>query len=407
MDPPLFVHYADLGDLNAVLPDSISRSPVEPSTFPVGIGVAADETDARHAALAEALERYSVYAWRDEQFAWSKLGGLEGNMLDLHVLPRCSEREQAHRFCDWQPPRSDASLRWVRGLSLTTGGQFWLPAVLVYLGISATPDERFTFANSTGCACHPSLTRAIITGLCEVIERDAVALTWLQRLSLPKIEFDHVPDWLRPYIAPRPDAYFERHFFDATTNLAVPTIYAVETARGESSVSTLVACATDIDPGRAVAKTVCDLSSHRLAVELERPLPNDPWMFTKSFEGCTFMARPEHQGAFRFLLNSARRRCFSDLYVPVDLSDEGAQLAWVLGRLASCDMEAYAVDLSPDEALTAGLHVVRTLIPDLMPVSFRLPVRYLAHPRLYEAPRTMRYPVYPEEEVNAWPQPFG
>jgi len=407
VDPPLFVHYADLGDLNAVLPDAAGRVPVEPSTFPVGVGVASDETEASTAALAEALERYSVYAWRDEQFVWAAQGELDGSVLDLHRLPRCSEREQEHPLCDWRPPRSDVPLRWVRGLSLTTGRQVLLPAVMVYLGISGGPGERFAFANSTGCACHPSLTRALITGLCEVIERDAVALTWLQRLPLPKIEFDRLPDRLRPYVVRQSDAYFERHFFDATTDLGVPTIYAVETARSESRVSTLVACATDVDPARAIAKTVCDLSSHRLAVELERPLPSDPWTFVKSFEGCTFMSRPEQRRAFRFLLGSPRRRRLSDIHVPEGLSDERTQLAWLLKRLASCGMEVYAVDLSPDEAFAVGLSVVRILVPNLMPVSFRLPIRYLAHPRLFEAPRAMGYPVYPEEEVNAWPQPFG
>lgn len=405
--PSLFVYYADLGDLNTVLPQSEGREPVEPSTFPAGIGVGIDEPAASVTALAEALERYSLYAWSDEQFVRATPAELDGEALELHRLPRCSDRERAHPLCGWQPPSVDVPIRWVRGISLMTGRPIWLPAVLVYLGLVPGPGEHFVFPNSTGCACQANLTRAIITGLCEVIERDAVALTWLQRLSLPRIEFDHVADWLRPYLARDSDCCFERHIFDASTDVGVPTVYAVETSCGQGGASTLVACATALDPAQALAKAVCDLSSHRPAVELERPLPSDPWTFTKSFQGCHFMARPEHRGQFRFLLDSPRWRRLSDMRGPGNLSDENLQLDWLLQRLASRGMEAYAVDLSPDEAVGVDMVVVRILVPDLMPVSFRLPVRYLAHPRLFEAPRAMGYPVSTELEVNNWPQPFG
>ena len=405
--PRLYVYYADVGDLNGVLPCSEKRVPVEPSTFPAGIGVAADEPTAQLAALAEAIERYSAYAWSDEQFIQAIPAHLKGEALALHKLPRCSDRERTHPLCSWQSPDPDTPIRWVQGISLITGRLTWLPAILVYLGMAPGPGEHFIVPNSTGCACHHDLTRAITAGLCEVIERDAVALVWLQQLRLPRIEFDDVPDWLQPYLVQDPDSCFERHFFDASTDLGVPTVYAIETSRTNRGVSTLVACATALDPSQAVAKTICDLLSHRPAVELGRPLPSDPWTFTKSFQGCAFMATPEYRSEFGFLLDSPQRRRLSEIPCAGDLSDERAQLTWLLHRLESRGMEAYAVDLTPDEALVAGMSVVRAIVPDLMPVSFRLPMRYLAHPRLFNGPRAMGHPVSAEGEVNHWPQPFG
>ena len=406
VDPPLSVHYADVGDLNAVLPPSAARQRLEPSTLPAGVGVASEPAIARSLALAEALERYCAHAWSVEQFLTAPASALEEEHLDPRRLPRCSEQECDHPLCGWRPADPDLPIRWVKGVSLMTGRTVWLPARAVYLGLEAWPGERFVFANSSGCAAHPSLTRAIVAGLCELVERDAVALTWLQRLAVPRIMFDAMSDWLRPYVVRRSDAFFERQFFDATTDLGVPTVYGVEVALGHPTASTLVACATHLDPERAVAKVVCDLASHRPAVELERPVPDDPWTFTKAFQGCSFMARPENQEAFAFLLDSSRARPMSEMSRgPLD--DERAELAWLLARLSKGGMDAFVADLSTDEARAAGVFVVRVVVPELMPVSFRLPARYLAHPRLFGAPAALGQPVFGETEVNPWPQPFG
>ena len=51
--------------------------------------------------------------------------------------------------------------------------------------------------------------------------------------------------------------------------------------------------------------------------------------------------------------------------------------------------------------------VVKVLVPGLMPVSFDQHARYLAHPRLYEAPARMGHPVTPEADLNPLPQPFA
>ena len=58
-----------------------------------------------------------------------------------------------------------------------------MPAVLVDLKLPVrSPAERFINMVSTGTAAHSDLREAVLGGLLEVVERDAIALTWLQRL---------------------------------------------------------------------------------------------------------------------------------------------------------------------------------------------------------------------------------
>ena len=56
--------------------------------------------------------------------------------------------------------------------------------------------ELFTHSVSTGTAAHSDMREALLGGLLEVVERDSISLTWLQRLRLPSIEVDEV--LLRP-----------------------------------------------------------------------------------------------------------------------------------------------------------------------------------------------------------------
>ena len=50
--------------------------------------------------------------------------------------------------------------------------------------------ERFALPISTGCAAHTDIAAALLSGLCEVIERDAIALLWLQRMAVPRLSLD-------------------------------------------------------------------------------------------------------------------------------------------------------------------------------------------------------------------------
>ncbi len=53
------------------------------------------------------------------------------------------------------------------------------------------------------------------------------------------------------------------------------------------------------------------------------------------------------------------------------------------------------------------MHVVKALIPQAVPLSFSQHARYLATPRLYEAPRAMGLTVHDEADINPVRQPFA
>jgi ribosomal protein S12 methylthiotransferase accessory factor len=122
--------------------------------------------------------------------------------------------------------------------------------------------------------------------------------------------------------------------------------------------------------------------------------------------GAAYMGKRERLPAFDFLLRSTRRRRLSDIHRLATGRPE-SDLTHLLDRLRRRRMEAIAVDLTTDEARRAGFWVVRVIIPSLQPLSFHYRTRYLGHPRLYEAPQAMGFPVRAEADLNPWPQPFA
>ncbi|KUJ49673.1 hypothetical protein ACZ90_67185 [Streptomyces albus subsp. albus] len=407
-DPVFPVCVAPLGDISQALTHtahSVNTSPGDAGMD--GAGNAITVEDASWLCIAEALERYSSCAWHPEQFIWATARELGEDAIDLSRLPRISEAEAADPRCILTPPDPDAPLRWVRGYSLMTGKRVWIPASLVFLHLPfESYADRIAAPISTGCAAHTDVYAALASGLCEVIERDSIALTWLQRLALPRIELDKIPADLRPYIDRSRSRNVQTYLFDATTDVGVPTVYSVEVTPHHDAVRTVVMCATDPDPVRAIGKVLREAASGRIALRHRLPDGKSPDSFSTVHDGALYMGAPERADAFDFLLDSPWRAPLSSYGRP-QFDTPRSHVGWLLRQLASQGMNAYAVDITSDEAERIGMWVVKAIVPDLMPLSFIRRAQYRGHPRLYRAPAAMGHPVATEEELNPWPQPFA
>ncbi|HEY0531942.1 MAG TPA: YcaO-like family protein [Actinoplanes sp.] len=404
--PQLAVFSAALGDVSTVLPDLCGPDCLGSLD---GAGTGLDLERAEIVAVAESLERYANCVYDERQFRWAtadELGALGEDALDLDSLPRCSPAELADPECPVVRPDRTAPMRWIRGLNLRTGRPAWVPASLVYIHFPAGDAERITNPISTGSAAHPDPAVAVCSALCEVVERDAISLTWLHQLPLPRIELDVVGPHLQRFLDASADRDMTIQLFDATTDVGIPTVYGVSIAPDHPRLRTVVSCATSLDPQTAAAKAICELVSVRIALHDDEPSTEDVESFTGVSDGAAYMCVPERAPAFDFLLATPARRRLSEMPA-LSTGDSTADLRLVRSRLAACGMDAYIVDLTTDEALRVGMNVVRAIVPGLQPLTFHYRARFLGHPRLYQAPARMGYPTRLEAELNAWPQPFA
>jgi ribosomal protein S12 methylthiotransferase accessory factor len=410
-EPQLSVYTTGAGDVTRVW-EHLGLTKKATSTVATSVessGVGLRQNDAIVPTLAEALERYCTSIFSTDQFVVATAGELGASALDLATLPVCSERELAHPRCPLMAPDKDAPMRWVKAISLLDGKDVYVPAITVYLHTGyAYRSERIWVPITTGCAAHVSYEQALLSAIMEVVERDALSVLWLQRLPLPKIEVDCVPDALEPYWTcyQRSSLQVEYFFFDATTELGIPIVYSIQRNRTSAHAHTLVSCSAASSATQAVVKVMRDMVASRIPFRYVKRIPADFDNFTQLFHGASYMARAENASAFDFLLRSPNRRLFSEM-LRQTAADEKVSLAELLQRCRRRKWDVFAVDLTTDEAMRVGFRVVRVLIPALQPFAFMYRARYLGHPRVYEAPLAMGYPARGESGLNSSPQPFA
>ncbi|AND17570.1 YcaO-like family protein [Rathayibacter tritici] len=372
-----------------------------------GSGGGTNRQLARAIAIVEAVERYSSCV-PPTDLHWASAAELGREAVDIGSLPRCSATELADSRCPVRPFDSAERIRWTTAWSSRRQELLWIPATLVWMHLEAlTASERLTVPISTGCAAHTDPAQALLNGVCEVVERDAIALTWLLRLKLPEIDLVDAPAHVREAVAVADSSGRRHRFFDATTDTGIPTIYCVDTDEESLTLRHVVMCSTELDPARAIVKIVREIASSRIALENAGPAPADIADFHSVTDGARFMGHPDRAAAFSFLLDDDRPRIPFSSVANLDQTDPKASLIAVVARLQEAGCDVLSIDISTVEAQTVGLTVVRVVVPELMPLSFAHRARYLAHQRLHDVAHHLGRGALDEADLNPYPQPFA
>lgn len=405
-NPDIEVAVATLGNVSMALPN------VRAGTVHGGAGSDIDPELAWIRAVVEAAERYASMVYTDRDFVVATARELGTEALDLRDIPRCSRAEYSDPLCPVVPPRDDVPIRWLRGYSLVHQRERLVPAVMTHLSLQPWHSERFWLQISTGVAAHTRLEAALVAAICEDIERDAIALTWLGRLPILRLERTGAVTNVAAATFERVDASgLQFYNFDATTDLGIPTVFSIQVAEGHPYCALLVSCATDIEPENALLKAIREACAGRLTMNKPHEIPSKVIDFHKLTHGPHYYGVGGHQADFDFLLSNTTATtslaAMSCPALPSHDKTDPQRLAFLIARLRDHGLDAIAVDLSTDELRDAGLWVVRVIIPHLMPISFVHRVRYLGTPRLYDYVERFKKAPFTEADVNTSPLPFG
>jgi oxazoline/thiazoline synthase len=197
-----------------------------------GKGSTAEQAEA--SALMEAIERYSGIFQGDEIRTTKRFTDFEpGDALnpedvllfsDSQYASPDSEPDDSHPV----PNRFDpsAKMEWTPVWSLRDQRFRYLPTSMLYFFYGGGPG--FYAADSNGCAAGNTLQEAIVQGFLELVERDAYAIWWynrLQREELDLSQFDdsYVQD-LRRQLAEQGRKLW---VLDITSDLGIPTYVAL------------------------------------------------------------------------------------------------------------------------------------------------------------------------------------
>lgn len=342
-------------------------------------GKGMSDVQARTSCTAEAVERYSCSFFGDEPRRRARLADIADIAVDPRDLLQFSDLQYAARTVDaipgfnyvpfpFDPTRA---IEWTPMVSLASGQTRWVAAAHCFFNYR-DPDDRgetFQLADSNGCAAGNTVEEAVLQGLLELVERDAVALWWYTRATRAEVDLASFAD---PTFSRLMETYDERgqelHVLDLTVDTGVPVVAAIRWRRSDGGGIDL-GFGAHLDPRIAVSRALSELEQSEFDVADVRANISPEiaaWRSTATVENQPYVLP---SGASRVTRSDLASRQFADLRDEVD---------WCVSTLGGLGHDVLIYQHTrPD----VGFPVVRVVAPGLRHFWKRL-----APGRLYDIP---------------------
>jgi YcaO-like protein with predicted kinase domain len=234
------------------------------------VGKGMTEAQAQASALGEALERYSGIFRGNEIQVKASYRELRHQAIHPNVCMNFSarqyrEREEYNRRDaehNWVPEPFDEQreIEWTPAWSLTEEQFKYVATASCYFGYPFAAHHDFCRPDSNGNAAGSNLEEAVLQGFLEVVERDAVALWWYNRVQRPRVE-----------LASFGEAYFqalgelyrilgrEMHLLDISADYPIPVFAAVSRGKKEEE-DLLLGFGAHLEPRIAIARALTEMN---------------------------------------------------------------------------------------------------------------------------------------------------
>jgi oxazoline/thiazoline synthase len=348
------------------------------------------DVQARVSAICEAVERWSG-VWRgSEPRLRGSAAELQGRVIPLQDILLFSGTQYAGRR-EWNrtcspthyhvvpnPLDPGLAIDWVKVWPLRGGEARLVPAAYAYHG---HPDAAHFFcaSDANGTAAGNCLEEAVLQALLELVERDAVALWWYNRLRRPAVDLAQVPD---PWVHEMQDRHRalgrELWCLDLTTDLGIPVFAAVSRKVDGGSEDLITSFGAHLDPAIALNRAITEVNQFLPAVAPRNPdgstryAYDDPdalrWWSTATIETEPYLLPAT--GAEAVSISA-----FGGLPSGEDLRDD---VEFCLDRLHAAGLDCWMLDQTRRDV---DLSVVRVIVPGL-----RHFWRRLGPGRLYDVP---------------------
>ncbi len=403
-DDPQFVHcHATITD-TARLAGGV--------TIPGTGGTALTEDVALAKAIGESVERYCAEFYDPGAITVARYRDVHAEAIDPARFVLFHPSQYGPQF-PFHPVSHDAPMSWTRARSLTYDREALVPAAFVHLTHpGAEREPMIDIGPVSGYACGNSYDEAVLSAICEVVERDAFMVFWYNRLTAPGFDLRAVQSpVLRSVLHRYGPSPVGLYCADITTDVGIPAALAVMVAHAPRWPAAVVATAAHLDPEQAIAKALFELAANHQYVRAfyEQPAyrrmprtagevlaPEDHGLFYCSRERLPHLAR--FTNPHRLVAPGWRGSLAS--------GDARQDVETCVRLLAAVGLEVIAADLTTADVADLGFKVVKVLIPGMQPIDFG-PWRHLGGRRLYETPARLGYrPPSGPSELNLFPHPF-
>lgn len=359
-------------------------------------GKGATEEAAKAAAIGEAVERYCANHWDPSRTFVAPLERVGMTAITPADCVLYSPDQYARPDFDYPAWMPESDVTWIPGVGLPDGEPVALPAGLVYLHFpTPRPEDLFAPATSNGLAAGPDLDGAVLGGLCELMERDALMIAWMNKLPAVELELDEsagVAGQLRRHYAL---LGVTLRAFALPTDLPATVVLAIAFDETAGRPANVVGMGCHPVPRAALTKAVFELCQARPA-EATRYREEPPEGRLNRYEDVhtlddhsAFAAQRDRRGEFEFLWSSGATASVADLPQRGEGETAGELVARCGAALRDLGHPAAYVDLTTTDVEPYGYRVARVLAKGLQPIHFGHGEERLGGTRLFELPKAL------------------
>jgi ribosomal protein S12 methylthiotransferase accessory factor len=322
----------------AQLPDTAGFSDVTAAQNAAGVDP--DWNRAFMKALGEALERYCAGVYRTAQFEHGTPDTVSGAV------------DPAAFVCRTQP--NGETIRWVPGTDLAGDESVSLPATFV---LHPPPERRYRPAVTTGLGFGNSGVGALLSGLYEVIERDAAMLAWYS--SFEPLGLTAGTERVETMRSRAASEELDVTLLLLTMDVDVPVVAAA--VHREEWPRFAAGTAANLDAGAAAESALAEALQNWM--ELRGMGPERAANASGAIG--TYADLPDRARTF---LDTTVTIAAEDVSTPVSGGQE--ELDTLLDRLTTVGLDAYAVRITTRDVDLLGFEAVRVLVPAAQPLAF-------------------------------------
>lgn len=344
----------------------------------LGKGVTPEQSQA--SALCEAIERLNAQFYGDEPLHKASASDLTIRHLHFQHFSPYSQI-QYQQFADRDnteskriqavKPYNNESVHWIKTWSLTYDEHVYIPLTCCFTNIDLPQSEaepnpfndiRFGRWHSNGAAAGNTLEEAILQALFELVERDATAIWWYNRIPRPAFDLSKIDiDYYRPL---EQTLSKEHHFWvlDVTNDIGIPVMVAVGKHKQNGGYIFGFGCHLQ-----------ADLAAQRALTELCQLIP------IREQQGAPFNFDDIVEGAHLHPHNAL------DAQIPFanSTNDLKVDILAIVSQLKRHNLETLVLDYSREPI---PLHTAKVFVPGLCHIWPQL-----ANERLYQAPVNLKW----------------
>ncbi len=362
--------------------------------------------------LGESVERMSgAFAFFKEDLeicagSYNSLQQIGRNAIAPEELPLFANEQYSSPDFFFQPFTRDTEFNWIKGRRLIRQEDVWIPLQLVlFFYIPSIKETQIGYSSSSGMASHINESLAIIAGVTEIIERDALMISWYADIPLSRVNVDipftskknnKILDSIKSLSG---DVNFYLHDVGFPE---LPCISVTQVLPYYNKYAYHAGAASALDGEETFIQALVEYGQSELQLKCAMLAPQRRWkkgvdvIFDASpdkpltemrtfLENIGYYGHAENIGRLKEFFHSEKSVALSDL-PNVKLKHSEEQLEYLKEILQKYDIDPIIIDCTHEQM--SYVKVIKAFIPELVqPHVSAYP--YLGHPRIYELPMKM------------------